>query len=150
MVLSGPVHSIHENPVRWARGDMLSCACGVTGDYYIPKDAKVSPEVLDLLSKIFQVDPMKRITLSEIWDHAWVRKGLPPNLDVDGFNAEYVRLTGVSAFLLKSIVSATRLLAPFLYWCAPCRLDACGGNDPCRASPICAVLGVKWKCGANT
>jgi hypothetical protein len=85
---------------------MLRCACGchVAGDYYIPKDANVSPEVLDLLSKIFQVDPMKRITLSEIWDHAWVRKGLPPNLDVDGFNAEYVRLTGVSAFFMPTPV----------------------------------------------
>eukprot|EP00884_Botryococcus_braunii_P012854 jgi/Botrbrau1/2156/Bobra.0093s0057.1 len=63
------------------------------GEYYIPPKVRVSPEVLDLLSRTFQVDPTLRITLPQIWEHPWVRKGLPPSLDVDSFNAEYVRLT---------------------------------------------------------
>lgn len=38
----------------------------------------LSPEVRDLLDKIFVVDPKQRITVDGILSHAWYQKILPP------------------------------------------------------------------------
>ena len=37
----------------------------------------VSPGLKNLLSRIFVVDPHKRIAMSEIFHHPWYKKGLP-------------------------------------------------------------------------
>jgi len=37
----------------------------------------VSQELQDLLSRIFKVDPAKRINVDGIFDHPWLKKDLP-------------------------------------------------------------------------
>jgi len=43
----------------------------VAVNYSIPSDIQVSAPCRDLLSKIFDADPNRRITISEIWKHEW-------------------------------------------------------------------------------
>jgi len=45
-------------------------------EYKFPNNRKVSPEVLDLLSSIFQLDSTQRPTISEIRKHPWFRVSL--------------------------------------------------------------------------
>jgi serine/threonine protein kinase len=44
----------------------------ITSNYYFPKK-NVSPYLVDLLSRIFLVDPSKRIKLYDILNHEWMR-----------------------------------------------------------------------------
>ncbi|CAL8464979.1 g4514 [Coccomyxa elongata] len=62
-------------------------------DYEWPRDKPVSPELKDLMSKIFVADPAARISIAQIQKHPWFRKGLPPNLEVDTYNGHYVSLS---------------------------------------------------------
>ena len=41
-------------------------------DLMIPKDSKVSPEFKDLIKRILEKDPNKRLTLAQIKQHKWV------------------------------------------------------------------------------
>lgn len=48
------------------------------GDYTIPNH--VSEEATDLITKMLEVDPLKRITINEIKRHVWVKEHLPKYL----------------------------------------------------------------------
>ncbi|GAB4817584.1 hypothetical protein N2152v2_004630 [Parachlorella kessleri] len=48
--------------------------------YSVPYDVRLSRECLDLLGRIFQADPAKRITLQQIQQHPWFLKNLPEEL----------------------------------------------------------------------
>jgi serine/threonine protein kinase len=45
------------------------------GKYYMPN--YISPEVKDLINRMLQPNPVKRITLKEIKEHAWYQMNLP-------------------------------------------------------------------------
>ncbi|KAG1674284.1 hypothetical protein FOA52_013473 [Chlamydomonas sp. UWO 241] len=44
----------------------------------IPKDAEVSPECLDLLSRLIVADPAQRLNMAQIQAHPWFLTNLPP------------------------------------------------------------------------
>eukprot|EP01023_Acetabularia_acetabulum_P009681 TRINITY_DN14381_c0_g1_i2.p1 TRINITY_DN14381_c0_g1~~TRINITY_DN14381_c0_g1_i2.p1 ORF type:complete len:360 (+),score=55.00 TRINITY_DN14381_c0_g1_i2:468-1547(+) len=44
-----------------------------TGDYQIPTNFSVSMDCIDILSKILQIDPQKRITFQQIQQHLWFK-----------------------------------------------------------------------------
>lgn len=48
--------------------------------YEVPPALRISAECQDLLRRIFQADPSKRIAIAAIRDHAWFRKNLPSDL----------------------------------------------------------------------
>lgn len=50
------------------------------GDYQIPAGAHVDDSLKDLLDRIFQIDPRRRITLQQIKEHEWVKVHMPPRL----------------------------------------------------------------------
>jgi 5'-AMP-activated protein kinase catalytic alpha subunit len=45
------------------------------GNYYMPNF--VSPDVKDLINRMLQPNPIKRITMNEIKEHSWYLKDLP-------------------------------------------------------------------------
>lgn len=45
-------------------------------EYKFPSNRRVSPELLELLSSIFQLDPLQRPSLNEIKKHPWFRANL--------------------------------------------------------------------------
>ncbi|XP_064389365.1 5'-AMP-activated protein kinase catalytic subunit alpha-2-like [Halichondria panicea] len=49
-----------------------------SGQYYVP--SHLSSEVVDLISKMLQVSPVKRITIDGIREHDWFNVDLPPHL----------------------------------------------------------------------
>eukprot|EP00043_Microstomoeca_roanoka_P005124 m.53730 g.53730 ORF g.53730 m.53730 type:complete len:497 (-) comp12819_c1_seq1:195-1685(-) len=53
----------------------------LSGEYRRPEH--ISPEARDLLEKMLVVDPLHRITVDQIKEHAWFIKDLPPNLFVE-------------------------------------------------------------------
>jgi 5'-AMP-activated protein kinase catalytic alpha subunit len=48
------------------------------GRYHMPN--YISPEVRDLINRMLQPNPVKRITMREIKDHPWYLKNLPKYL----------------------------------------------------------------------
>ncbi|GAQ91421.1 serine/threonine protein kinase [Klebsormidium nitens] len=50
------------------------------GEYQIPANVQVDDSLRDLLDRIFQIDPNKRITLQQIKEHEWVKVNMPPKL----------------------------------------------------------------------
>jgi serine/threonine-protein kinase SRK2 len=48
--------------------------------YSFPHGSNLSPEVQDLLSRIFVADPAQRICISQICQHSWFLKNLPSDL----------------------------------------------------------------------
>ncbi len=52
--------------------------------YSLPSELGLSPEVLDLFSRIFVLDPTKRISIPQIRLHPWFRRNLPVDLEVGG------------------------------------------------------------------
>ncbi|PKI47491.1 hypothetical protein CRG98_032081 [Punica granatum] len=55
--------------------------------YSIPDYVHISPECRHLISRIFEADPAKRITIPEIKSHEWFLKNLPTDLMDD--NAQF-------------------------------------------------------------
>lgn len=49
------------------------------GKYYMPN--YISQEVKDLINRMLQPNPVKRITMKEIKDHPWYSKNLPVYLE---------------------------------------------------------------------
>ncbi len=50
--------------------------------YSIPPHVRLSRECLDLLGRIFQADPTKRMTLDQLRQHPWFVENLPEELQV--------------------------------------------------------------------
>jgi serine/threonine-protein kinase SRK2 len=48
--------------------------------YKIPSQLRISPECVDLLSRIFVANPQQRINLEGIKQHPWFLKNLPAEL----------------------------------------------------------------------
>jgi serine/threonine protein kinase len=55
-------------------------------DYIMPVNFSI--EVKDLIFRILQVDPNKRIKLSEIKLHPWVREDVPFYIDIMSLNSK--------------------------------------------------------------
>ena len=49
----------------------------VSGDYTIPSDVPLSDSCLDLIRRIFTVQPLQRITIAEIKQHPWFVRRMP-------------------------------------------------------------------------
>lgn len=94
-VISGQLYAGPEVDV-WSCGVILFallCARLPFDDEYIPNLFKkiregiytipdhISPEARELISSMLVVDPVKRITMSEIREHPWFRKNLPKYLE---------------------------------------------------------------------
>jgi serine/threonine-protein kinase SRK2 len=43
----------------------------VAVNYAIPSDIVISASCRNLIAKIFHADPLRRITIAEIWNHEW-------------------------------------------------------------------------------
>ena len=54
----------------------------MTVNYSFPPGLALSAEVLDLMSKIFVADPLRRISIPDICQHSWFLKNLPSDLAV--------------------------------------------------------------------
>eukprot|EP01026_Neomeris_dumetosa_P045188 TRINITY_DN3826_c1_g1_i1.p1 TRINITY_DN3826_c1_g1~~TRINITY_DN3826_c1_g1_i1.p1 ORF type:complete len:373 (-),score=56.07 TRINITY_DN3826_c1_g1_i1:667-1695(-) len=50
-------------------------------DYVFPKALILSPECKDLIAKILVLNPMKRLTIAEIFQHPWFKKDLPSGVE---------------------------------------------------------------------
>ena len=44
------------------------------------RDAQVSQEGQDLMHRLLQPDPQKRLTMGQVMDHPWFQRSLPPPL----------------------------------------------------------------------
>jgi serine/threonine-protein kinase SRK2 len=63
--------------MRAVRACLLSASVSVLMPSLPPSALQLSPEVTDLLNKIFVVDEKKRITIDDIKKHAWYNEPLP-------------------------------------------------------------------------
>ena len=72
-------------------GNGLCGCCAV--QYEFPANKPISEECKDLLARIFVADPTQRISVRDIHHHPWFRHGIPPDLDVDQYNANWTMPT---------------------------------------------------------
>ena len=49
-------------------------------DYHIPTKFKSSPEVISLVGRMLEKDPLRRITISELYDNPWFKKDFPDSV----------------------------------------------------------------------
>lgn len=63
----------------------------LAADYKIPENVKLSPQCMDLLSRIFEPIPSKRITIEEIKKHPWFQFHLPIELSEEHQHVYYKR-----------------------------------------------------------
>lgn len=49
----------------------------VSGQYTVPRDVPLSESCLDLIRRIFTVNPLQRITIAEIKQHPWFVRRMP-------------------------------------------------------------------------
>eukprot|EP01025_Chloroclados_australasicus_P025094 TRINITY_DN2508_c0_g2_i1.p1 TRINITY_DN2508_c0_g2~~TRINITY_DN2508_c0_g2_i1.p1 ORF type:complete len:355 (-),score=41.31 TRINITY_DN2508_c0_g2_i1:3034-4098(-) len=50
-------------------------------DYIYPKSLHLSPECKDLIAKILVVEPRKRLTIQQVFEHPWFRINLPKGVE---------------------------------------------------------------------
>lgn len=77
--------------------------------YAFPANQRISSECLDLVARIFNADPIGRITMADIRRHPWFLKNLPAELSVGC-------LSFVSNLAIFLGHTPGCCLAPFITW----------------------------------
>ena len=62
----------------------------VSGQYAVPSDVPLSESCLDLISRIFTVNPLQRITIAQIKQHPWFVRRMPKAMMVRHWLAQVV------------------------------------------------------------
>ncbi|KAJ6821653.1 serine/threonine-protein kinase SAPK7 [Iris pallida] len=78
--------------------------------YKIPDYVHISQECRQLLSRIFVVNPMRRITIKEIKSHPWFLKNLPRELTEAAQAAYYKRDHNAPTFSLQSVEDIMKIV----------------------------------------
>lgn len=67
-----------------------------TGQYHMPYH--FSEPARDLVARMLTLDPISRITVTQIWHHPWFVIGLPPYLSIEGVDKDAVCLAELRAY----------------------------------------------------
>ena len=70
----------------------------VSGQYTVPRDVPLSESCLDLIRRIFTVNPLQRITIAEIKQHPWFVRRMPRAMMVCSSELQIVCSSAVSEY----------------------------------------------------